>query len=210
MNELSTFFTSILPELAPDSIRSFGAGGQIYAAEIYGGFNVSAETENPLFTFRRNDTNYANAKFLTNLHEAGKLGSTMEFLATHIGFRVVKYDGSAAMTADEIAAAKNLLASALVEIGLGSDNVKIAEFSGMHMMASIDSVATESTANGVSNVGGVDAKNFISLRIPIPMQKNVELRGSVKFAQTPNAALTTTPNSFGFVVILAGVKVVAS
>lgn len=209
MNELSTFFTSILPELAPDSIRSFGAGGQIYAAEIYGGFNVSAETENPLFTFRRNDTNYANAKFLTNLHEAGKLGSTMEFLATHIGLRVVKFDGTA-MTSAEIAAAKNLLASALVEIGLGSDNVKIAEFSGMHMMSAVDSVATESTANSVSNVGGVDAKNFISLRIPIPMQKNVELRGSVKFAQTPNAALTTTANSFGFVVILAGVKVVAS
>lgn len=208
MNELSTFFTSILPELAPDSIRSFGAGGQIYAAEIYGGINVSAETENPLFTFRRNDTNYPNAKFLTNLHEAGKLGSTMEFLATHIGIRVVKFDGSA-MTSSEIAAAKNLLASALVEIGLGSDNVKIAEFSGLHMMSAVDSVATESTANSVSNVGGVDAKNFISLRIPIPMQKNVELRGSVKFAQTPNAALTTTANSFGFVVILAGVKVVA-
>ena len=208
MNELSTFFTSILPELAPDSIRSFGAGGQIYAAEIYGGFNVSAETENPLFTFRRNDTNYANAKFLTNLHEAGKLGSTMEFLATHIGFRVVKFNGTA-MTSDEVAAAKNLLASALVEIGLGSDNVKIAEFSGMHMMSAVDSVATESTANSNANVGGVDAKNFISLRIPIPMQKNVELRGSVKFAQTPNAALTTTANSFGFVVILAGVKVVA-
>ena len=209
MNELSTFFTSILPELAPDSIRSFGAGGQIYAAEIYGGFNVSAETENPLFTFRRNDTNYANAKFLTNLHEAGKLGSTMEFLATHIGLRVVKFDGTA-MTSDEVAAAKNLLASALVEIGLGSDNVKIAEFSGLHMMSAVDSVATESTANSNANIGGVDAKNFISLRIPIPMQKNVELRGSVKFAQTPNAALTTTANSFGFVVILAGVKVVAS
>lgn len=209
MNELSTFFTSILPELAPDSIRSFGAGGQIYAAEIYGGFNVSPETENPLFTFRRNDTNYANAKFLTNLHEAGKLGSTMEFLATHIGFRVVKFDGTA-MTSDEVAAAKNLLASALVEIGLGSDNVKIAEFSGLHMMSAVDSVATESTANSNANIGGVDAKNFISLRIPIPMQKNVELRGSVKFAQTPNAALTTTANSFGFVVILAGVKVVAS
>lgn len=208
MNELSTFFTSILPELAPDSVRSFGAGGQIYAAEIYGGFNISSETENPLFTFRRNDTNYANAKFLTNLHEAGKIGSTMEFLATHIGFRVVKFEGTA-LTSAETAAEKNLLASSLVEIGLGSDNVKIAEFSGLHMMSAVDSVATESTANSVSNVGGVDAKNFIALRMPIPMQKNVELRGTVKFAQTPNAALTTKENSFGFVVLLAGVKVVA-
>lgn len=209
MTELSTYFNSVLPELAPDAVRSFGAGGQIYSAEIYGGFNVSAETENPLFTFRRNDSNVNNAKFLTNLHEAGKIGSTMEFLVTHIGLRVVKFDGSA-MTSAEAAAAKALLQSALVEIGLGSDNTKVGEFTGMHLCAPVDTVSTESTANSNANIGGVDANNFIRLRIPVPMQKNVELRGSVNFAKAPAAALTTTPNTFGFVVILYGVKVVAA
>lgn len=210
MNELSSYFTSVLPELAPDSVRSFGAGGQIYAADIWGGFNVSAETENPLFTFRRNDTSYANAKFLTNLHEAGKIGSTMEFLATHIGLRVVKFDGSAALTPAEMAAAKTLLASASVEIGLGADNVKIAEFTGLHLMGAIDALASDATNTCAASAGDSEAKNFIALRIPVPMQKNVELRGVVRFAQTPAAVLTNTANSWGFVVILGGVKVVST
>lgn len=208
MLELSTFFNSVLPELAPDAVRSFGAGGQIYSAEIYGGFNVSAVTENALFTFRRTDSSVSNAKALTNLHEAGKIGATMEFLATHVGFRVVKFDGTAFSSA-EAAAAKALLQSAHVEIGLGSDSTKVGEFTGMHLCAPVDTVATESTANSNTNVGGVDASNFIRLRIPVPMQKNVELRGNVNFAKAPATVLTTTPNSFGFVVILYGVKIVA-
>lgn len=208
MLELSTFFNSVLPELAPDAVRSFGAGGQIYSAEIFGGFNVSAETENALFTFRRNDSSVANAKALTNLHEAGKIGSTMEFLCTHVGFRLVKFDGSP-LSSEEAAAEKALLQSALVEIGLGSDNTKVGEFSGLHLCAPVDSVATESTANANANIGGVDASNFIRLRIPVPMQKNVELRGNVNFAKAPATVLTSTPNTFGFVVILYGVKIVA-
>lgn len=206
MLELSTFFNSVLPELAPDAVRSFGAGGQIYSAEIYGGFNVSSETENALFTFRRTDSSVANAKALTNLHEAGKIGATMEFLATHVGLRVVKFDGTA-MSSAEAAAAKALLQSAHVELGLGSDNTKVGEFTGMHLCAPVDTVATEATAN--ANVGGVNANNFIRLRIPVPMQKNVELRGTVNFAKAPATVLTTTANSFGFVVILYGVKIVA-
>lgn len=208
MLELSSFFNSVLPELAPDAVRSFGAGGQIYSAEIYGGFNVSAATENPLFTFRRTDSSVINAKALTNLHEAGKIGATMEFLCTHVGLRVVKFDGTS-MSSAEAAAAKALLQSAHVEIGLGSDNTKVGEFTGMHLCAPVDSVATESTANSNTNVGGVDASNFIRLRIPVPMQKNVELRGNVNLAKAPAAVLTSTPNSFGFVVILYGVKIVA-
>lgn len=208
MLELTSFFQSVLPELAPDAVRSFGAGGQIYSAEIYGGVNVSAATENALFTFRRNDSSVANAKALTNLHEAGKIGSTMEFLATHVGLRVVKFDGTA-MSSAEAAAAKALLQSANVEIGLGSDSTKVGEFTGMHLCAPVDTVAIEGTANSNANIGGVDANNFIRLRIPVPMQKNVELRGTVNFAKAPATVLTSTPNSFGFVVILYGVKIVA-
>lgn len=208
MLELSTFFNSVLPELAPQTLRSFGAGGQIYSAEIYGGFNVSAATENALFTFRRTDSNVPNAKAMTNLHEAGKIGSTMEFLCTHVGLRVVKFDGTA-MSSAEAAAAKALLQSAHIEIGLGTDNTKVGEFSGLHLCAPVDTVATEGTANSNTDVGGVDASNFIRLRIPVPMQKNVELRGNVNFAKAPATVLTTTANSFGFVVILYGVKIVA-
>lgn len=211
--ELSSFFSSILPELVPDNVRSFGPGGQVYNAEIFGGFNISGATENPLFTFRQDESSssVANAKFLTNLHEAGKIGSTMEFLCTHIGVRVVKFSGSAALTAAEVQAMKALLASAKIELGLGADNTKICELSGMHFMAPVDAETSDvSTVTAVSAVGGAMAGNFCRLRMSIPMQRNVELRGSVKFAQTPDSALTGTANTFGFIVILYGLKVVST
>lgn len=208
---LSSFFESVLPELAPNNIKSFGPGGQIYNSEIKGGFNISARTENPLFTFREDDSAVANAKFLTNLHEAGKIGSTMEFLVTHVGFRVVKFSGASALTVKEINAMKNLMASAQIKLGLGSDNTIIGEFSGLHLQSPVDAATSDiSTVTAATNVGGSDAKNFIQLRMPIPMQRNVELRGSVNFAQTPDTTLTTTANSFGFIVLLYGLKVVES
>lgn len=210
--ELSSFFSSILPELVPDNVRSFGPGGQVYNAEIFGGFNVSTALENPLFTFRQDDSSVTNAKFLTNLHEAGKIGSTMEFLCTHVGVRVVKIKGAGtANTAAEVQAMKALLASARIELGLGSDNTKIGEFSGMHFMSPVDTETSDvSTVTAVSAVGGAQANGFIRLRMPIPMQRNVELRGTVKFAQAPATALTSTADSYGFVVILYGMKVVST
>lgn len=210
-NELSSFFKSVLPELVPGNVRSFGAGGQIYDAEIYGGVNVDATLEKSIFKFGRDDSSVPNAKFLTNLEQAGRLASTEEFLVTHIGFRVVKFNGSAALTSAEESAMKNLLASAYVEIGLGADAQKIAQFSGMHVMAPVDGAASDvSTITASHEVGGCVASNFIRLRMPIPMQSNVELRGKLHLAKAPETVLTSTANSFGFVVILHGVKVVAS
>lgn len=209
--ELSSFFESVLPELVPNNVRSFGPGGQIYSAEIYGGFNVSANTENEVFTFRRDDSSVVNAKFLTNLEQAGRLGSTEEFLVTHVGLRVVKFSGAAALTSAEEAAMKNLLASAYVELGLGADAQKIGQFSGLHVMAPVDGAASDvSTVTASHEVGGAAANAFIRLRMPIPMQRNVEVRGKVKLAKAPETVLTSTANTFGFVVILYGVKVVAS
>lgn len=209
--ELSSFFSSILPELVPDNVRSFGPGGQVYNAELFGGFNISAATENPLFTFRAGDGSVTNSKFLTNLHEAGKIGSTMEFLCTHVGVRVVKFAGTAALTAAEVQAMKNVLSSATIELGLGADSTKIGEFSGLHFMSPVDAETSDvSTVTAVSSVGGAHANGFIRLRMPIPMQRNVELRGNVKFAQAPASALTGTANTFGFIVILYGLKVVST
>lgn len=209
--ELSSFFESVLPELVPNNVRSFGPGGQIYSAEIYGGVNVSANTEANIFTFRRDDGSVPNAKFLTNLEQAGRLGSNEEFLVTHVGFRVVKFSGAAALTSAEEAAMKNLLASAYIEIGLGADNQKIGQFSGLHVMAPVDGAASDvSTVTASHTIGGAVASNFIRLRMPIPMQRNVEVRGKLHLAQAPATALTSTANTFGFIVILYGVKVVAS
>lgn len=211
--ELSPFFTSILPELAPNALRSFGPGGQVYTAEIWGGFNIVPETENPVFDKKRSDTSYPNAKIYTNLHEGGKIGSTMEFLVTHVGIRLFSLSPSAAITQAQLSALKKSLASAKIEIGVGTDNTKVGEFTGLHFMSTVDGVAAATFSLEPYNMGS----NFIPLSIPIPFQRNVELRGNVQFAEAPDAAIcpdTTGENAgkpkFGFAVILHGYKVVAA
>ena len=113
-------------------------------------------------------------------------------------------------TPEEVAAMKQLLASAEITITAGSNDTKIAEFSGLDLMEPIDFMAADSTntcaaANGLG--GGI---GWIPLAIPIEFQANVNIGGSVKFTRPVPTDLTTTANSFGFVVIFQGLKIVKS
>ena len=85
---MSSILASVVPTNAP-SIASFGAGGQMYIADMFTGFNISSERTNQLFAFAETDNSVPNAEFLTNLTEARKIGSTMDFKALQIGLRVV-------------------------------------------------------------------------------------------------------------------------
>lgn len=209
---MSALLDSLMYVLNPDGVQSFSPNGQIYNSTLKGGVNISAKLENKLFNFRKGDGAVANSDVLTNLPEAGKIGSTMEFVVTHVGFHVVKLSPGAA-TAAQIANMKNVLKGATVEIGVGSDSTKIGEFSGLHLMGSVDEQASDvSTVTAESSVGGSCASNFINLRIPIPLQKNVELRGNVTFDIAPDSSLYTgdNANKFAFIVLLYGYKIVST
>lgn len=198
--------TQPVTTIAPD-VNSFGAGGQMYMATIFGGFNVSAETNNPLFSFRCTDSNVTNARQLTNLTEAQKIGSTMSFRAVRVGFRVLNF-GTGAITPAQAEEMKRLLASAVITLTVGNNDTKIAEFSGMDLMQPVDYVAQDTNpASGAGLGGGI---GWITLQIPLELQANVNIGGMVKFTRAVPAALTSTPNSFGFVVLLQGLKVVKS
>lgn len=205
---MSSIYDSIPQSVGP--IESFGAGGQMYIADIWGGFNISAEQTNPLFAFSENDSNVVNAGVLTNLTEARKIGSTMEFKAMQLGIRIFKHGGAAVVTPAEVQAMKALLQSAKITITLGSNETKIAEFSGLHLMATIDAMAADATNTCASQNGAIGNTSWINLKIPVPVQANVNIGGTVKFNATVPSALTSMANSFGFVVILAGMKVVKS
>lgn len=191
-------------------IESFGAGGQAYIADIETGFMISAERSNPIFNFNMTDSSVTNAEFLTNMTEARKIGSTMDFKATQIGFRVIKVSDGAASAA-ELAAMKKLLQSARIKINYGSNETIIGEFSGAHLMAPVDNVSVEvSTTTAMSQAGAIGNTAWINLKVPVPMQANVNVGGSVRFTLAVPTALTSTPNSFAFKVILSGLKVVKS
>lgn len=192
------------------ALPSFGAGGQMYIADIWGGFNVSATLVNPLFTFRATDTSIPNAEQLTNLTEAQKIGSTMEFKATQLGLRVVPLTSGAVLTPAQVADMKSLLASAVVTLTYGSNETKIGEFSGLHLMAPIDDMAADATNTCASQNGAINSTSWINLKEPVCIQANLNIGGTVKFTRAVPSSLYSTPNTFGFVVIMAGLKVVKS
>lgn len=192
------------------SLPSFGAGGQMYIADIWGGFNISATLVNPLFTFRCTDTSVANAEQLTNLTEAQKIGSTMEFKAVQLGLRVVPLASGAVLNPAVVEDMKSLLASAVVTLNYGSNETKIGEFSGLHLMAPVDYVAADATNTCAAQNGAINSQSWINLREPVAIQANLNIGGTVKFTRPVPASLYSTPNSFGFVVIMSGLKVVKS
>lgn len=190
-------------------VESFGAGGQQYIADIWGGINVSAEQNNPLFSFRATDNNVPNAAQLTNLTEAQKIGSTMAFKVVQLGLRVVSFKGET-LTLDEIAAMKDLLASAVVTLNYGSNETKIGEFTGLHLQAPIDVVGGDATNTCAVENGAINSTAWIKLRQPIGIMPNLNIGGTVKFTRTVPASLYSTANTFGFIVIMSGLKIVKS
>ena len=144
--------TTPVTTTAPN-ISSFGAGGQMYMASIWTGFNIRGQKINPLFAFNAN-SNEENAAMLTNLMETRKVGSTMAFRANRIGFRVLDllpHNASAPLTPAQVAEMKRLLASAVITITLGANETKVAEFSGMDLMQAIDTVGADATNTSAVN-----------------------------------------------------------
>lgn len=206
--------TEAVTTTAPD-IVSFGAGGQMYMASMYTGFEIRrSKIINPLFAFTRNDSSPANAAALTNLDEARKIGSTMAFRAYRVGMRLVCLDGTAPNGA-VAHCAKTLLSGAALTLTVGSNETKIAEFSGLDLMQPVDVVASDSTDN-VANVGGLGGGiGWIPLQVPIEIQANCNVGGLVRFNNTTTLTSLTPagdsdPAKWGFVVILQGLKVVKS
>lgn len=190
------------------AIESFGAGGQMYMAEMWTGFNVSAETINPLFAITATDGG-TNSAQLTNLEERRKIGSTMAFRADRIGIRILNF-GTGVITPAQAQEVKRLLASAKITLNLGSNETKVAEFSGLSLMEPVDFVAADSTNNCAVGGGLGGGIGWIKLQVPIEIQANCNIGGTVRFTRAVPSALTSTANSFGFVVLLQGLKVVKS
>lgn len=207
--------TTPVTTTAPD-ISSFGAGGQMYMASIWTGFNVRGQKINPLFAFNAN-SNEENAAMLTNLMETRKVGSTMAFRANRIGFRVLDllpHNAANPLTPAQVAEMKRLLASAVITITLGANETKVAEFSGMDLMQAIDTVGADATNTSAVNPGLGGGISWINLQIPIEIQANVNIGGTVRFNRdVPDSLIpgsASDPAFIGFVVILQGLKVVKS
>ena len=211
---MSNITDPVLVAPGAPSIASFGAGGQMYNADIFGGFNISAQQVNPLFSFRSTDPGVVNAPLLTNLTEAQKIGSTMDFKAVALGVRIiptgVSGKGDTALTPDEAAAMKSLLASAVITLTYGSNETKIAEFTGMHLTAPVDFTAADATNTCAVTNGTINSTAWIKLSMPVGIEANLNIGGTVRFTKPVPASRYATANTFAFVVVLSGLKIVKS
>lgn len=208
---MSGILDSVVPTQAP-TMRSFGANGQMYVADLWTGFNISSDRENQLFAFAKSDRNVAHAETLTNLTEPRKIGSTMTFKAVQVGVRLIKFtQPSTPISKEQMSALKFLLNCANIKLNYGSNDTVIAEFTGLHLTNPIDGIVQD--ADSTNNValamsGAINPAGFIRLPEPIAMQANVNIGGTVRFGENVPSELTSQVNSFGFVLVYSGLKVV--
>lgn len=170
------------------------------------GFVVSTDTINEIFNFSRVDSR-ANAKFLTNMDDAGRVGNSWDFEARAIGVRIVKI-GATAPTAAEVHAMKQYLASLEIAVKVGSDKKPAAEISGLQFLDPQEfSVAAGTGATASATVNPSSQKGEINLPVPVLIQRGWEIYGEVKtsLASVP-AALRTASEEYAVEIFLVGFK----
>ena len=194
-----------MQQITPVQSSVPGSGNKLVSF-LKTGFTVSSDTINEVFNFSRVDAR-ANAKFLTNMDDAGRVGNSWDFEARAIGVRIVKI-GATAPTADEVHAMKKYLASLEIAVKVGSDKKPAAELSGLQFLDPQEfSVAAGTGATLSSTVNPSSQKGEINLPVPVLIQRGWEIYGEVKttLASVPDA-LRTASEEYAVEIFLVGFK----
>lgn len=187
-------------------VSSVPGSGNKLVSFLKTGFIVSTDTIKEVFNFSRVDGR-ANAKFLTNMDDAGRVGNSWDFEARAIGLRIVKI-GATAPTVNEVHAMKKYLASLEISVKVGSDKKPAAEISGLQFLDPQEfSVLAGSGATGSATVNPSSQKGEINLPVPVLIQRGWEIYGEVKttLASVP-AALLTASEEYAVEIFLVGFK----
>lgn len=194
-----------MQQITPVQSSVPGSGNKLVSF-LKTGYTVSGDTMNEVFNFSRVDAR-ANAKFLTNMDDAGRVGNSWDFEARAIGLRVIKL-GNTAPTADEVHAMKKYLASLEIAVKVGSDKKPAAELSGLQFLDPQEfSVAAGTGATASATVNPSSQKGEINLPVPVLIQRGWEIYGEVKttLASVP-AALRTASEEYAVEIFLVGFK----
>ena len=194
-----------MQQITPVQSSVPGSGNKLVSF-LKTGFIVSTDTINEVFNFSRVDGR-ANAKFLTNMDDAGRVGNSWDFEARAIGVRIVKI-GATAPTAAEVHDMKKYLASLEIAVKVGSDKKPAAELSGLQFLDPQEfSVAAGTGATASATVNPSSQKGEINLPVPVLIQRGWEIYGEVKttLSSVP-AALRTASEEYAVEIFLVGFK----
>ena len=194
-----------MQQITPVQSSVPGSGNKLVSF-LKTGFIVSTDTMNEVFNFSRVDAR-ANARFLTNMDDAGRVGNSWDFEARAIGARIVKI-GNTAPTADEVHAMKKYLASLEISVKVASDKKPAAEISGLQFIDPQEfSVAAGTGATLSSTVNPSSQKGEINLPVPVLIQRGWEIYGEVKCTlPSVPAALRTSSEEYAVEIFLVGFK----
>jgi len=188
-----------------------GQSGQSYIADLYSGFILDVNKEHSLFGFAQNDTSVTLASLLTNMRQPGRIGANMNFVAMQLGIRLVKL-GATAPTQTEIHDLIRYLASLKIELTVGDNETRVAEFTGSHILnpmtyATTESFATPTLAATAGSSTPWNQGGWIGLPDPIGLQNDLTLSGKVTstLAAVPTG-LYDSGDNWAFLFILAGRK----
>lgn len=187
-------------------VSSVPGSGNKLVSFLKTGFIVSTDTINEVFNFSRVDAR-ANAKFLTNMDDAGRVGNSWDFEARAIGLRIVKI-GATAPTVIEVHAMKKYLASLEISVKVGSDKKPAAELSGLQFLDPQEFCAYSGTGATVSStVNPSSQKGEINLPVPVLIQRGWEIYGEVKttLSSVPTV-LSTASEEYAVEIFLVGFK----
>lgn len=199
-----------VPLQAPREVRSFSPnGGQSYGANLFGGFLLLAGAREYTFFDISEASAGVYSRFLTNLKEANKIGSSMNYVAVQFAPRIMKLDGTA-ITADEMAALVLFLAGSRIELYIGSNDTRVAEYDGSHFLNIISGAVVD--AGGVSTATPINQTSWVSLPQELlqGLEPNCQILGRV-YCNVPGgtpAALSGVGGAplFAFKWLLAGAK----
>jgi len=162
---------------APAQVKTFGPGGQVYAANLLGGAKlVAGQTRYPIFDISESSPDIW-ARVLTNLKEAGKIGNSMSFTAIQYAPRFFKANVTP-ITAAELQALQLFIAGSRFEMYVGSNQTKVGEFALSHFL----NIATATGANGAAD------PNAASL--PINQNAWISLVGETAKGIAPNTEIS--------------------
>ena len=171
-------------------VRTFGPGGQIYAANLVGGFKlVSGQKTYDFFDIAESSPDIW-SKVLTNLKEAGKIGNSMTFISKQYALRFAKVDGTIASAA-EVAALIDFLIGSRVELYVGSNQTKVSELDLSHFLNLVN-ISTDAASVALP----INQSAWVSLQgvLQQGLEQNTEISGKV-FCNLP----TGTPAALGMV-----------
>ena len=188
-------------------------GGQIYAANLFGGVGLRSGviSYTNLFGSSVNDNSNPIAKLVTNLDNPGKMGNSEAFWVYQYAVRIQKIS-AAAMTSAVAQDIVRFLSSVRLQFFVASNRIRVLDLSGLHFGNVLNAIVSDASTLGSNSISlPVNQSSWISLPgqtvQKLPPNENFNATLDCNLVGGTPSSLDSTPASnpdFVFNFVMAG------